>query len=122
MFNKVILLGRVDSKELKENYLTISLAHSEKITNGDKVEYKTSWFNCVFFGEYIEETSTMINKGDLLLVEGRLSVYEKDKKKYYSIIVDKYRNVSFTARILEERKSKNKNDEKNNNDEKKSKK
>ena len=94
--NKTIILGRTTRKpELKTTQSGIkvtsfSIATSEKY----KEEEKTEFHNIVAFGKTAEIIEQYVEKGQLLLVEGKLSTssWEKDGKKFYKtdIICEKF--------------------------------
>lgn len=84
--NRVTLLGRVgQSPEIKElaniKVAKFSLATSESYKkNGEKVT-ETTWHNLVFFGKQCDVIKTYVNKGDQLLVEGKIVVRKYDDKQ-----------------------------------------
>ena len=84
--NRVTLLGRVgQTPEVKELTTTkvakFSLATSESYKkDGDKVT-ETTWHNLVFFGKQCDVIKQYINKGDQLLVEGKIVTRKYDDKE-----------------------------------------
>jgi len=96
--NRVILVGRVgkDPEVMFAKSGTaicaLSLATSEKFK--DVQEAKTEWHKLVIFGDRAERAKEFISKGQLLLIEGKLSTrsYEKDGVKRYStdVVVDNW--------------------------------
>ena len=96
--NRVILVGRV-GKDPEVMFAksgtaicSLSLATSEKFK--DVQEAKTEWHKLVIFGDRAERAKEFISKGQLLLIEGKLSTrsYEKDGVKRYStdVVVDNW--------------------------------
>ncbi len=90
--NKVVLLGRVGSSELKvgatgTQVLNISLATNEKFKDktGTLVE-RVDWHRLSVFGDRAGNLAPYITKGNQLLVTGkiRMNTYEKDGEKKYS--------------------------------------
>lgn len=96
MFNKVIMIGRLAKKpELKTNssgdkaYTRFSIAVNS-FSNGKE---ETQWFDITAFGKVAEVCSNNLDKGSVVMVEGKLqnNEYEKDgvKHKSTSIIADR---------------------------------
>lgn len=74
-FNKVIMVGRTTrtpevkmSAELTK-VVTFDLAVSRSFGDGE-----TDFFNCVAFGKLADTISRYVGKGQLILVEGRISI------------------------------------------------
>ncbi len=95
-YNRAIISGRTTKKpELKTTpngikVTTFSIATSEKY----KEEEKTEFHNIVAFGKTAEIIAQYVEKGQLLLVEGKLSTssWEKDGQKFYKtdVICEKF--------------------------------
>jgi len=85
--NRVTLLGRVgqtpEVKELSNSKVAkFSLATSESYKkDGEKVT-ETTWHNIVFWGKTCDVIKGYVNKGDQILVEGKIQVRQyKDKNE-----------------------------------------
>lgn len=91
--NQVILMGRlgkdpeVHTSNSGVTVTKFSVATSEKWKDkqGQKQE-KTEWHNVVVFGPTAVWLGNNLNKGDQVLVQGKITtnVYEKDGEKKYS--------------------------------------
>lgn len=100
MINKVILIGRTASKpSIKEGKSGNKYCHFSLATNtgyGDKKQ--TDWHDITSFGKTAELCAQYVDKGSLIMVEGRITYdkYEKDGKttKTTKIIAD---NVTFMS-------------------------
>lgn len=100
MINKVILIGRTANKpSLKEGKSGNKYCHFSLATNtgyGDKKQ--TDWHDITSFGKTAELCAQYIDKGSLIMIEGRITYdkYEKDGKttKTTKIIAD---NVTFLS-------------------------
>jgi single-strand DNA-binding protein len=100
MINKVILIGRTANKpSIKEGKSGNKYCHFSLATNtgyGDKKQ--TDWHDITSFGKTAELCAQYIDKGSLIMVEGRITYdkYEKDGKttKTTKIIAD---NVTFLS-------------------------
>ena len=94
--NKALLMGHAgqdaEKKYLSSGVLTakFSLATTEKYKQNDEWKEKTEWHNIVIYGEKAEYVSE-VKKGDLVLVEGKISqrswVKEDGTKAYMTEIV-----------------------------------
>lgn len=100
MFCKVTLIGRL-SKEVEPAKAQGAMAFSVAYDNGkDKSGEKISCFvDCVTFGKTAQNAKLYLKKGDLIYIDGNLSVttYEgKDgiKRKGVSILVNMFRILS----------------------------
>lgn len=88
-YNAVVLVGRVTAKpELKktassQNVTSFNLAVSRTWTDKDGQKQEvTDFFPCVFWGKLAQTISQFVEKGQVLLVEGRLTTREwEDKNK-----------------------------------------
>ena len=96
--NRVQLIGRLGSDpELKEvsngNKMTrFSIATNEYYFNkdGEKVE-ETNWHNLVAWGKQAERIANGYNKGDEVIIDGRLtsrSYTDKNNEKRYAVDVE----------------------------------
>ena len=98
--NKITLLGNLGAKpELKEvggtKICTFSLATKEsyKDKQGNKVD-ETQWHRCIAFGKMAENLSKYFDKGNQILIEGKVKYgeYEKDgvKHKTTDIVINAF--------------------------------
>lgn len=95
--NKVIIVGRmgkdVELKNLPSGMAIakLTLATVETRKKGDAYEDETTWHTVKAFGKTAEYLSSYALKGDLLMVEGRISVSEftgqDGVKKYFTEII-----------------------------------
>lgn len=95
--NKIFLLGRITNdlelKEGKSNYLQFSIAVNREYKN-DQGQYEADFINCTAFGKTAEIISKYFQKGNKILVEGRLQQNrytdaEGNNKSSYNVVVDK---------------------------------
>lgn len=100
MFCKVTLIGRL-SKDVEPAKAQGAMAFSVAYDNGkDKNGEKISCFvDCITFGKSAQNAKLYLKKGDLIYIDGNLSVttYEgKDgiKRKGVSILVNMFRILS----------------------------
>lgn len=109
MINKVILIGRTANKpSIKEGKSGNKYCHFSLATNtgyGDKKQ--TDWHDITAFGKAAELCAQYIDKGSLVMIEGRITYdkYEKDGKttKITKIIAD---NVTFLSGKTQQNESK----------------
>ena len=100
MINKVILIGRTANKpSIKEGKSGNKYCHFSLATNTGYGEKKqTDWHDITSFGKTAELCAQYVDKGSLIMVEGRITYdkYEKDGKttKTTKIIAD---NVTFLS-------------------------
>lgn len=100
MINKVILIGRTANKpSIKEGKSGTKYCHFSLATNTGYGEKKqTDWHDITSFGKTAELCAQYVDKGSLIMVEGRITYdkYEKDGKttKTTKIIAD---NVTFLS-------------------------
>lgn len=94
--NTVMIAGRIGKMEKpKQDILNLSVATNEvyKDKQGEKVE-KTLWHKCVAFGKNAELIERFFEKGQVIIIEGRLNYgsYEKDGVKHYTtdIIINRW--------------------------------
>lgn len=100
MFCKVTLIGRI-SKDVEPAKAQGAMAFSVAYDNGkDKNGEKISCFvDCITFGKTAQNAKLYLKKGDLIYIDGNLSVttYEgKDgiKRKGVSILINMFRILS----------------------------
>lgn len=96
--NKALLLGNIGADpELRVGgnggaVLRIRMATTQRRRQGDNWVDETEWHRCVMFGERAENLSKHLNKGDKVLIEGKIvtRMWEKDGVKQYAteILVD----------------------------------
>lgn len=88
-FNKTILLGRL-GKDPDLSYTQsgtarckFSMATSEKRTDNQtgNVTEKTEWHRVIVWGKQAENVAKFLRKGDLALLEGKLTYYEFEDQK-----------------------------------------
>lgn len=100
MINKVVLIGRTANKpSIKEGKSGNKYCHFSLATNTGYGEKKqTDWHDITAFGKTAELCAQYIDKGSLIMIEGRITYdkYEKDGKttKTTKIIAD---NVTFLS-------------------------
>jgi len=82
MYNKVILTGRIGNDvELtyasnRRPYITISLATNRPYKDREgNWQRATDWHRVRVFGKRAEALSKILRKGDLIVIEGRLTYY-----------------------------------------------
>lgn len=82
MYNKVILTGRIGNDvELTyasngRPYITISLATNRPYRDREgNWQRATDWHRVRIFGKRAEALSKILHKGDLIVIEGRLTYY-----------------------------------------------
>lgn len=88
-YNKIVITGRVGSVESGSigdtPILKVSVACNESRRKGDGWEDDTSWFRCEIIGDSVSQ-APQINKGDKVLVEGRVRIQNvKDKGTFVSV-------------------------------------
>ena len=90
--NKVMLLGNLGADpELRTTsggsaVLKLRLATSRTWKQDGEKREETEWHQCVIWGNRAEALSRILNKGDRVFVEGRISTrsYDKDGEKRYT--------------------------------------
>lgn len=111
MINKVILVGRTPAKpSLKEGKSGTKYCSFSVATNSGYGENKkTDWHDITAFNNTAEKCAQFIEKGTLVLVEGRISYdkYEKDGKtvKTTKIIADYVTFLSGKNNVATENKT-----------------
>jgi single-strand DNA-binding protein len=112
--NKVILVGHLANPKLNTknnyNYFTASIAiNSDKLNKETGFrEKETTWINLVVFNKLAETASEFLAKGDLVYIEGKLTISEYVDKngsncKSTSVVVTRFQKLS-SKRESEERK------------------
>lgn len=86
-FNKVILLGNL-TRDPEVRYTpngiavaSFALAVNRKYKQGDETKEEVSYIDIVVFGKQAESCGQYINKGDSVLVDGRLQQRRWDDKE-----------------------------------------
>ena len=111
--NNVTIIGNIGSVGeittlVSGQLVTLSVATTEQFTNSNsEKKSKTSWHSVVLWNN-MAELSKMIQKGDLIYVEGRLNYREKiinETRTFFTEIVAK------TIRILKRANPKEENKE-----------
>lgn len=92
MFQKYIGIGFISAPEARKNsnnrlFIRFGMAIQERQND------PTTWMNCIIGGPFAEVMADKLKKGQLVFVEGKLSVREQDGEKYTNVLVD-------TCRIL----------------------
>ena len=85
--NKVILIGNVGfvkGRTAANNLFVLNFSVATTYGSGEKK--KTSWHNCVLFGDYAHTMSTMMTKGQKVGVEGELNYSEYNNKEGVKIV------------------------------------
>ena len=103
MVNKVMLIGRL-GRDPETRYTgggtpvcNFSLATDESYTDkAGQRQKKTEWHNIVAWGKLVEQCSTLLGKGKLAYVEGRLQTREWDdrdgnKRRTTEIVISRMR-------------------------------
>lgn len=116
--NNVTIIGNIGSVGeittlVSGQLVTLSVATTEQFTNSNsEKKSKTSWHSVVLWNN-MAELSKMIQKGDLIYVEGRLNYREKiinETRIFFTEIVAK------TIRILKRANPKEENKEESTDD------
>lgn len=108
MLNKVILVGNI-TRDIEVNYTaagkavaTIGLASTHRFKSGGEMKEETCFINAVIWGERAENCKDSLNKGDPILIIGRLQSrqYEKDgqKRNVIEVVVE---DIQFMNRTKE---------------------
>jgi len=102
MFNRIILIGNL-TKDPDVRYTpsgtpvtTLSIAVNSKFKQGDETKDEVLFIDIVVFGRQAESTGQYLNKGNPVLVEGRLRErrweYEGQKKNKFEVVAN---NIKF---------------------------
>lgn len=111
--NHITVIGNVGRQPegLKYTTKTAVLNFSIADTRGKDDQKKTSWYDIVVFGEQAESVVEHINKGDRIIVSGRLQVEDYEKKdgtkgKRVEIVADEIaKSIRFKRDTLSQVKS-----------------
>jgi len=101
VFNRIILIGRL-TKDPDVRYTpaglpvtSFGLAVNTRSKQGDEYKDEVLFIDCVVFGKQAESCGQYLNKGNLILVEGRLRErkweYEGQKKSKMEVIASNVR-------------------------------
>ena len=103
-FNKVILLGNL-TRDPEVRYIpsgtavaSFALAMNRRYKQGDEMKDEVSYIDIVVFGKTAENCGQYLNKGDAILVEGRLQQRrwdDKDSGQKRSKVEDVAQTVNF---------------------------
>ena len=98
--NILIISGRTTKDiELKttqngRNIATFTVAVKREFKNSDGI-YESDFIICTAYGKTADNISRFVHKGDYVEITGSIKInsYEKDGKKQYNVIVDKFNKV-----------------------------
>jgi hypothetical protein len=92
MMNVVNLMGRiVKTPELKYTNTGTSYCNFTLAVNKPKIkdkEQETNFINCIAWGKTAETICNWLDKGNRVIVLGRLDVSKKDDKYYTNVVVE----------------------------------
>lgn len=105
MFNRIILIGNL-TRDPEIRYTpsgvavaTVPIAVNSRYRQGDEMREETLFIDAVVFGKQAETCTQYLNKGRMVLVEGRLRErrweYEGQKKSKVEVIAS---NIRFLSR------------------------
>ncbi len=105
MFNRIILIGNL-TKDPDVRYTpsgmpvtTLSIAVNSRYKQGEETREEVLFIDAVVFGRQAESCGQYLNKGNPVLVEGRLRErrweYEGQRKSKFEVLAN---NVRFLAR------------------------
>lgn len=105
MFNRIILIGNL-TRDPEIRYTpsgvavaTVPIAVNSRYKQGDEMKEETLFIDAVVFGRQAETCTQYLNKGRMVLVEGRLRErrweYEGQKKSKFEVIAS---NIRFLSR------------------------
>lgn len=90
--NNVTLMGRLTkAPELKYTNNGISYCKFTLAVNKPKIkdkEQETNFINCIAWGKTAETICNWLDKGNRVIVLGRLDVSKKDDKYYTNVVVE----------------------------------
>lgn len=90
--NKIIISGRLGKKpELKTAASGAEFCNFSVAVNRFKKqneEQKADWFNCTAFGKMAAYICTYKDKGNFVVINGRMECEKKDDKIYWNLIVE----------------------------------
>lgn|SRR5690554_2864479 len=92
MYQKLVAIGSISEPESRHNpngnlFIRFGVAVREKKDDDP------TWLNCIIGGKFAEVMQDKLTKGQLVFIEGRLTVRKKGDQTYTNIMVD-------TCRIL----------------------
>lgn len=104
MFNRIILIGNL-TKDPDVRYTpsgtpvtTLSIAVNSRFKQGEETRDEVLFMDVVVFGRQAESTGQYLNKGNPVLVEGRLRErkweYEGQKKSKFEVIANTIKFLS----------------------------
>lgn len=90
MYQKLVAIGRISEPESRKNgngnlFIRFGLAVQEG------KEDEPTWLNCILGGKFAEVMEDKLSRGQLIFVEGRLSVRKNGETTYTNIMVDTLR-------------------------------
>lgn len=102
MFNKIILIGNL-TRDPEIRYTpsgvavaTVPIAVNSRYRQGEELKEETLFIDAIVFGKQAETCTQYLNKGRMVLVEGRLRErrweYEGQKKNRFEVIAN---NIKF---------------------------
>jgi single-strand DNA-binding protein len=105
MFNRIILIGNL-TRDPEIRYTpsgvavaTVPIAVNSRYKQGEEAREETLFIDIVVFGKQAENCTQYLNKGRMVLVEGRLRErrweYEGQKKSKFEVIAN---NIRFLPR------------------------
>lgn len=105
MFNKIILVGNL-TRDPEIRYTptgvavaTVPIAVNSRYKQGEELKEETLFIDAIVFGKQAETCTQYLNKGRMVLVEGRLRErrweYEGQKRSKFEVIVN---NIRFLSR------------------------
>uniref|UniRef100_A0A7C4AJ07 Single-stranded DNA-binding protein n=1 Tax=Thermodesulfovibrio aggregans TaxID=86166 RepID=A0A7C4AJ07_9BACT len=101
MFNKIILIGNL-TRDPEIRYTpsgvavaTVPIAVNSRYKQGEELKEETLFIDAIVFGKQAETCTQYLNKGRMVLVEGRLRErrweYEGQKKNRFEVIASNIR-------------------------------
>lgn len=101
MFNKIILIGNL-TRDPEIRYTpsgvavaTVPIAVNSRYRQGEELKEETLFIDAIVFGKQAETCTQYLNKGRMVLVEGRLRErrweYEGQKKNRFEVIATNVR-------------------------------
>lgn len=105
MFNRIILIGNL-TRDPEIRYTpsgvavaTVPIAVNSRYRQGNEMREETLFIDAVVFGKQAESCTQYLNKGRMVLVEGRLRErrweYEGQRKSKFEVIAN---NIRFLSR------------------------
>lgn len=105
MFNRIILIGNL-TRDPEIRYTpsgvavaTVPIAVNSRYRQGEDMKEETLFIDTIVFGKQAETCTQYLNKGRMVLVEGRLRErrweYEGQKKSKFEVIAS---NIRFLSR------------------------